>query len=96
MSKRFSDSCDVVRCILDFYNEMAATERRYSASINKLLESASYTFHSNVLTQWLGNDPYEEIGYAYGMCMCFGYLHIMYNMNVLYMCIVFIILYVLN
>ena len=61
--KRFSDSCDVVHCILEFYKEFAAAERRYSASIMKLLESASYNFHSNILMQWLGNDPFEEIGY---------------------------------
>lgn len=43
---------------------MAATEKRYSASISKLLESASYTFHSNILMQWLGSDPFEEIGFV--------------------------------
>lgn len=60
--KRFSDSCEVVSCILEFYKEMAAAERRYSTSISKLMESASYNFHSNILMQWLGSDPFEEIG----------------------------------
>ena len=82
VSKRFSDSCDVARCILEFYNEMAATERRYSASINKLLASASYTFHSNVITQWLGNDPFEEIGFVAVRCMC---VCVGISFNVIYM-----------
>ena len=42
--------------------EVAMLERSYSESLHRLLRSSSYTFHSNLLFQWLGNDPYVEIG----------------------------------
>ena len=78
--KRFSDGCDVIQCILEFYKvrlwtnfqrfrslspscqEIAELEKVYSSRMLKLLESSNYTFHSNILLQWLGGDPYEEIG----------------------------------
>lgn len=43
--------------------EIAEVEQSYSSSILRLLRSTSYTFHSNILVQWLGSEPYEEIGY---------------------------------
>ena len=45
--------------------EVATLEKSYSESLHRLLRSSSYTFHSNLLFQWLGNDPYEEIGYIH-------------------------------
>ena len=44
---------------------MAEVEHNYAARILKLLGSSNYTFHSNILMQWLGSDPFEEIGYFY-------------------------------
>jgi len=41
---------------------MAEIESTYASSVIKLLKSVSYTFHSNVLMQWLGSDPFEELG----------------------------------
>lgn len=41
---------------------MADVEHSYAARILKLLESSNYTFHSNILMQWLGSDPFEERG----------------------------------
>ena len=43
---------------------MAEIESTYASSVIKLLKSVSYTFHSNVLMQWLGSDPFEELGYV--------------------------------
>ncbi|XP_019852579.1 PREDICTED: uncharacterized protein LOC109582354 isoform X1 [Amphimedon queenslandica] len=60
--KRFSDGCEVVQCISDFYKDMSELEHYYAARVLKLLESANYTFHSNILMQWLGTDPYHESG----------------------------------
>jgi hypothetical protein len=59
---RFSDGVEVVKCVVDFCNEVATLEKSYSESLHRLLRSSSYTFHSNLLFQWLGNNPYEEIG----------------------------------
>lgn len=44
--------------------EVAEVERSYSSSIHGLVRSSAYTFHSNILMQWLGSEPYEEIGWA--------------------------------
>lgn len=62
VSSRFSYGSDVVGCVLDFYKGMAEIEGTYASSVTKLLKSISYTFHSNVLMQWLGSDPFEELG----------------------------------
>ena len=43
---------------------MSELEHYYAARVLKLLESANYTFHSNILMQWLGTDPYHESGYV--------------------------------
>ena len=43
---------------------MAEIESTYASSVSKLLKSISYTFHSNVLMQWLGSEPFEELGYV--------------------------------
>ena len=59
---RFSDGVEIVRCVLEFCKAVAEVERSYSSSIHRLLQSTAYTFHSNLLMQWLGNEPYEEIG----------------------------------
>ena len=42
--------------------EVGDVEQNYSNSIQKLLRSSSYSFHSNILMKWLGSDPYQEIG----------------------------------
>lgn len=60
--KRFSDGCEVIQCILEFYKEMAEVEKSYGSRMSKLLQSSNYTFHSNILYQWLGSEPFEEIG----------------------------------
>ncbi len=39
---------------------MADVELAYSQSISRLVRSSAYTFHSNILMQWLGSEPYEE------------------------------------
>lgn len=43
---------------------MSEIESTYASSVTKLLKSVSYTFHSSVLMQWLGSDPFEELGYV--------------------------------
>ena len=43
---------------------MAEIESTYASSVTKLLKSISYTFHSNLLMQWLGSEPFEELGYV--------------------------------
>ena len=49
-------------CVCLSHQAVAEVERSYSSSIHRLLQSTAYTFHSNLLMQWLGNEPYEEIG----------------------------------
>ena len=41
---------------------MAEVEHSYASRLLKLLESSNYTFHSNILMQWLGSGPFEERG----------------------------------
>ncbi len=41
---------------------MADVERAYALRISRLCQSTNYTFHSNILSQWLGSEPFEEIG----------------------------------
>lgn len=48
---------------------MSDVEQSYSQSIARLVRSSAYTFHSNILMQWLGSDPYEEIGYVYTLAI---------------------------
>ena len=43
---------------------MADVERSYALRISRLCQSTNYTFHSNILSQWLGSEPFEEIGYV--------------------------------
>jgi hypothetical protein len=62
VNKRFSDGCEVVQCILEFYKEIADVEHSYASRMYRLVGSSNYTFHSNILMQWLGGDPYEERG----------------------------------
>ena len=44
--------------------EVGEVEQNYSNSIQKLLRSSSYSFHSNILMRWLGSEPYQEIGWV--------------------------------
>ena len=55
----FINACS---CVCLSPQAVAEVERSYSSSIHRLLQSTAYTFHSNLLMQWLGNEPYEEIG----------------------------------
>lgn len=49
--------CKVLQSVAD-------VELSYSQSIGRLVRSSAYTFHSNILMQWLGSEPYEEIGWV--------------------------------
>ena len=51
----------VIGCFL-LLQGMAEIENTYATSVTKLLKSTSYTFHSNILMQWLGSGPFEELG----------------------------------
>ena len=50
--------------------EVGDVEQNYSNSIQKLLRSSSYSFHSNILMKWLGSEPYQEIGYIQTRKLC--------------------------
>ena len=49
-------------CRFSMLQGMAEIENTYATSVTKLLKSTSYTFHSNILMQWLGSEPFEELG----------------------------------
>ena len=53
---------DILGLHVFLLQEVGDVEQDYSNSIQKLLRSSSYSFHSNILMKWLGSDPYKEIG----------------------------------
>ena len=63
MIKKFSDSCGVVRCILDFYKVMSQAEEVYAGNICKLTKTGTQ-FRSTFIMRLLDMEPHQELQYA--------------------------------
>ena len=68
MIKKFSDSCGVVRCILDFYKTMSQAEEVYAGNICRLTKSGTQ-FRSTFVMKLLDMEPHQELQYVQ-LCTC--------------------------
>eukprot|EP00731_Ephydatia_muelleri_P036024 Em0192g14a len=62
VQRRFSDGLEVLKCMMDFFKEMADIERHYANAVTKLMNTAAFNFRLNVVVKWLGADTYVEVG----------------------------------
>lgn len=61
--RKFSDSCGVVRCILDFYKTMSQAEEAYAGHICKLTKTGTQ-FRSTFIMKLLDMEPHQELQYG--------------------------------
>ena len=62
--KKFSDSCGVVKCVIDFFKSIASAEETYAASISRLTKNG-IPFRSTIFMRLFEMEPHQELQYVF-------------------------------